>query len=96
MAKGVRQLFYYRSSKKAVREISRKLASAGDIISPETLLDHKGHDIGVRVVGRFNPELPPENLKCFGQMDRTSNDQWTIVNTCSTTPETGLQLKSGA
>lgn len=49
--------FYYRSSKKAVREMNRKLASAIEIISREPLLDQKGRKAGVRAIRRFKSRV---------------------------------------
>jgi hypothetical protein len=50
--------FYYRSSKKAIREMNRELRTAVEIIRRETLLDENGQKIGAKVVGRFKSRSP--------------------------------------
>lgn len=45
--------FYYRSPKKANKELNRKLISAIRTITRETKVDQKGNKIGVRAIGIF-------------------------------------------
>ena len=50
--------FYYRSPKKVVKEMNRRLASATGILSRETLSNEKGQKSGVRVVAKFESRKP--------------------------------------
>jgi hypothetical protein len=45
--------YYYRSPKKAKRELNRRLSSAIRTITRETKLDERGHKTGVRAIGIF-------------------------------------------
>lgn len=56
-AKVYANYFYYHSSQKAVREMNRRLASAIEIISRETMSNEKGQNTGVKVVGKFKSRI---------------------------------------